>query len=88
MSVLVSFAGSYTVTDALVLGSARGCPGSTCISHVWLEMCNTEICLEAPIDISETPAGDLLLLLPSFFLHPPPPSALSSLWALDWLEQM
>ena len=23
------------------LGSARGCPGSTCISPVWLERCNT-----------------------------------------------
>ena len=28
---------------SLVLGSARGCPGSTCISPVWLGMCNIYI---------------------------------------------
>ena len=41
MSVLVSFALFYTVTDNLFLNLPGDVPGSACISPVWLERCNT-----------------------------------------------
>ena len=31
----------YTAINTLFWGSARGCPGSTCISPVWLDRCHT-----------------------------------------------
>ena len=34
ISVLVSVALIYTMTKHSLMGSARGCPGSTCISPV------------------------------------------------------
>ena len=33
------------------LGSARGCPGSTCISLVWLDRCNTSLFLSLSLTL-------------------------------------
>ena len=35
----------YTVTEHSVMASARGCPGSTCISPVWQERCKLSLSL-------------------------------------------
>ena len=35
----------YTVTQHSVMVSARGCPGSTCISPVWLDRCKLSLSL-------------------------------------------
>ena len=43
MSILVSILLFYTVVDHSVMVSARGCPGSTCISPVWLERCKLSL---------------------------------------------
>ena len=43
MSSLVSVLLFYTVTEHSVMVSARGCPGSTCISPVWLERCKLSL---------------------------------------------
>ena len=39
MSILVLILLFYTVIEHSIMVSARGCPGSTCISPVWLERC-------------------------------------------------
>ena len=45
MSILVSLLLFYTVIEHSVMVSARGCPGSTCISPVWLERCKLYLSL-------------------------------------------
>ena len=45
MSILVSILLFYTVIEHCVMVSARGCPGSTCISPVWLERCKLSLSL-------------------------------------------
>ena len=40
LGLLLGSAVFFTVTDELY-GICQGCPGSTCISPVWLERCNT-----------------------------------------------
>ena len=45
MSFLVSILLFCTVIEHSVMGSARGCPGSTCISPVWLERCKPSLSL-------------------------------------------
>ena len=43
MTILVAILLFYTVTEHSVMVSARGCPGSTCISPVWLERCQLSL---------------------------------------------
>ena len=45
MSILVSVALFYTVIKHSVIIPARGCPGSPCISPVWLERCKLSLSL-------------------------------------------
>ena len=45
MSTRVSVALFYTMTKHSLMGSARGCPGSTCISPVWLDRCKLSLSL-------------------------------------------
>ena len=45
MSILVSILLFYTVIEHSVMVSARGCPGSTCISPVWLDRCKLSLSL-------------------------------------------
>ena len=52
MSILVSILLFYTVIEHSVMVSARGCPGSTCISPVWLERCNLSLSL-SPTGLDE-----------------------------------
>ena len=44
-SILVSILLFYTIIEHSVMVSARGCPGSTCISPVWLERCKLSLSL-------------------------------------------
>ena len=45
MSILVSVALFYTMSKHSILGSARGCPGSTCTSPVGLGRCKVSVSL-------------------------------------------
>ena len=49
-SILVSIFLFYTVIEHSVMVSARGCPGSTCISPVWLERCKLSLSLSGHTD--------------------------------------
>ena len=48
MSILVSVVLFYTMTNNYLMGSARGCPGSTCNSPVWLERCKLSLSHSQP----------------------------------------
>ena len=51
MSILVSTLLFYTVVEHSVMVSARGCPGSTCISPVWLERCKLSLSLSLSLSL-------------------------------------
>ena len=50
MSILFSTLLFYTVIEHSVMVSARGCPGNTCISPVWLERCKLSLSLPLSVD--------------------------------------
>ena len=64
MSILVSILLFYTVTEHSVMVSARGCPGSTCITPVWLERCKliapqcSLVCNNTCMHAAVSPADD------------------------------
>ena len=53
MSILVSILLFYTVIEHSVMVSARGCPGSTCISPVWLERCKQYLSLSLSVLLTQ-----------------------------------
>ena len=60
MSILGSILLFYTVAQSVVV-SARGCPGSTCISPVWLERCKPSLSLSPtlmPLEIASISSLD------------------------------
>ena len=52
MSILVSNLLFYTVIEQSFMVSARACPGSTCISPVWLERCKLSLSLSLSLSRS------------------------------------
>ena len=63
MSILVSLLLFYTVIEHSVMVSARGCPGSTCISPVWLERCKLSLSLSLKALLASNVCGPWLLAL-------------------------
>ena len=79
MSILISLLLFYTVIEHSVMVSARGCPGSTCISPLWLDRCklSLSLSLDVPGDVLAAPASALCgwTGVNSLSLPPPPPYA-------------
>ena len=62
MSILVTIFLFYTMTEHSVMVSARGCPGSTCISPVWLDRFNLSLSLSLSLFSASAPVSVAVFL--------------------------
>ena len=62
VSILVSILFFYTVTEHSVMVCARECPGSTCISPVWLERCKLSLSLSLSLKVVDCRADRNIII--------------------------